>query len=159
MDNRRPAGGSARVCPLGGSHAEDTAAVEPGDRLVTVLVTLSVPDTADADDAATLIAVAADSTALTVVHTTGVEGHLPVPGTTVMRGRQERPWMVQSVTAGAAILTDLAGGVIHVALTALHPDQVGSPTDPTATEPTDTAGPVTQGLGTPNHDTSSPGLG
>jgi hypothetical protein len=94
-------------------------------------VTLSVPDTADADDAATLIAVAADSTALTVVHTSGVEGHLPLPGTTVMRGRQERPWMVQSVVPHAAILTDLAGGTIHVALTSLHPDQVDSPTEPT----------------------------
>jgi len=93
---------------------------------VTVLVTLSVPDTADADDAATLIAVAAD-TALQVVHTVGVEGHLPVPGTTVMRGRQPRPWMVQSVTADAAILTDLAGGVIHVALSALHPDELTPP--------------------------------
>jgi hypothetical protein len=106
--------------------------VEPGERLVTVLVTLAVPDTADVDDAATLIAVAADSTALTVVHATGVEGHLPLPGTTVMRGRQERPWMVQSVVPRAAILTDLAGGTIHVALTALHPDQVDAPTDPTA---------------------------
>jgi hypothetical protein len=101
----------------------------------TVLVTLSVPDTADADDAATLVAVAANSTALQVVHTVGVEGHLPVPGTTVLRGRQPRPWMVQSVTADAAILTDLAGGVIHVPLTALHPDQLDSPTDPTLSTP------------------------
>ena len=113
--------------------------MEPGERLVTVLVTLAVPDTADADDAATLVAVAADSTALTVVHTTGVEGHLPLPSTTVLRGRQERPWLVQSVTADAAILTDLAGGVIHVALTALHPDQVDSPTTPTPPRPTHTA--------------------
>ncbi len=118
--------------PVVDRHAEDTAAVKPGERLVTVLVTLSVPDTADADDAATLIAVAADSTALTVVHTTGVEGHLPLPGGTVMRGRQERPWMVQSVVSNAAILTDLAGGTIQVALTSLHPDPVDSPTDPTA---------------------------
>ena len=109
--------------------------MEPGERLVTVLVTLSVPDTTDADDAATLIAVAADSTALTVVHTTGVEGHLPLLGTTVMRGRQERPWVVQSVVPHAAILTDLAGGTIHVALTSLHPDQVDSPTEPTAGAP------------------------
>ncbi len=126
-----------RAVPLG-CGAEDTAAVEPGERLVTVLVTLSVPDTADADDAATLIAVAAD-TALQVVHTAGVEGHLPVPGTTVLRGRQPRPWMVQSVTAETAILTDLAGGVIQVTLTSLHPDEVASPrgntTDPTPTPP------------------------
>lgn len=105
--------------------------MEPGERLVTALVTLRVPDTADADDAATLIAVAADSTALTAVHATGVEGHLPLPGTAVMRGRQERPWMVQSVVPHAAILTDLAGGTPHVALTSLHPDQVDSLTEPT----------------------------
>ncbi len=105
---------------------------------MTVLVTLSVPDTADdADDDATLIAVTADSTTRQVVHTVGVEGHLPVPGTTVLRGRQPRPWMVQSVTTGTAILTDLAGGVIHVALTALHPGELNSPSvntaDPTST--------------------------
>ncbi len=91
---------------------------------------------------AALVAVAADGTALQVVHTVGVEGHLPVPGTTVLRGRQPRPWMVRSVTADAAILTDLAGGVVHVALTSLHPDAVDSPTDPTlsAPLPTHTAG-------------------
>jgi hypothetical protein len=130
---RRPADGLARVRPHGGEPpAEDTSAVKPGERLVTVLVTLAVPDTADVDDAATLIAVAADSTALTVIHTTGVEGHLPLPGSTVMRGRQERPWLVHSVSADNAILTDLAGGVVQVALTALHPDQVDSSTEPTA---------------------------
>ncbi len=102
---------------------------------MTVLVTLSVPNTADADDAATLVAVAAESTALQVVHTVGVEGHLPVPGSTVLRGRQPRPWMVQSVTGGSAILTDLAGGVVHVALTSLHPDELDSPTDPTPNAP------------------------
>ena len=119
----------------GGGRAEDTATVEPDERLVTVLVTLAVPDTADADDAATLIAVTADSTALTVVHATGVEGHMPLPGGTVLRGRQKRPWMVQSVVPHAAILTDLTGGTIHVALTSLHPDQVDSPPEPTASAP------------------------
>jgi hypothetical protein len=73
-----------------------------------------------------------------VVHTAGVEGHLPLPGSTVMRGRQERPWMVHSVSADTAILIDLAGGVIQVALTALHPDQADSPTAPTTTAPTPT---------------------
>ena len=92
-----------------------------------MLVTLSVPDTADAEDAATLVAVAADSTALQVVHPVGVEGYLPVPGATVLRGRQPRPWLVQSLTADAAILTDLAGGVIHVALSAPHHDEVDAP--------------------------------
>ena len=99
---------------------------------MTVLVTLAVPDTTDVEDAATLIAV--DSTALTVVHTTEVEGHLALPGGTVMHGRQERPWIVQSVVRNAAILPDPVGGTIHVALTSLHPDQVNSPTKPT--EPT-----------------------
>jgi hypothetical protein len=127
--------------------------------LVTVLVTLSVPDTADADDAATLIAVAADSTALTVIHTTAVEGHLPLPGTTVLRGRQQRPWLVHSVSADTAILTDLAGGVIQVALTSLHPDPVDSPTDPTPPRPTRPANTRTVDLGGQrsagsDHDTS-----
>ena len=45
--------------------------MQPGQRLVTVLVTLSVPDAADAGDATALLAVTADSTALTVVHTNG----------------------------------------------------------------------------------------
>jgi hypothetical protein len=121
--------------PSSAAPAEDTATVEPRERLVTVLVTLAVPDTADTDDAATLVAVAADSTALTVIHTTGVEGHLPLPGTTVLRGRQPRPWLVHSVSADTAILTDLAGGVIQVALTSLHPDQVDSPTEPTPDAP------------------------
>lgn len=71
----------------------------PGERWVTVLMTvpvtvlvpLSVPDTADAVHAATLVAVAADSAAPQVVHTVGVEGHLPVPGTTVLRGGCAKP--------------------------------------------------------------------
>jgi len=75
--------------------------------------------------------VAADSTALHVVHTVGVEGHLPVPGPTVLRGRQPRPWLVQAVTsATTATLTDLAGGVVDVGLRSLHPEQVDSPSDP-----------------------------
>lgn len=87
-----------------------------------------------------------------MVHTVGVEGHLPVPGTTVMRGRlpgRPWPWVVHSLTADGAILTDLAGGVIQVALTALHPDDVGSPgvntTDATPNPP--------QATCTPDHRT------
>jgi hypothetical protein len=83
--------------------------------MVTVLVTLAVPDAADAADAATLIAGAADSTALAVIDTTGVEGHLPLPGSTVMRG------------------------TIQVELTHLHSDQVDSPTETTAGAPPPTA--------------------
>ena len=52
-----------------------------------------------------------------------------------MRGRQERPWMVQSVVPHAAILTDLAGGTIHVALISLRPEQVDSPTEPNVGAP------------------------
>ncbi len=52
-------------------------------RLVTVLVTLAVPAEADAEDAAALVADAAVCTALEVVSTAGVEGHLPLPGSLV----------------------------------------------------------------------------
>ena len=126
--------------------------VRPGERLVTVLVTLSVPDAADADDAAALVAVAADSTALTVVHTIGVEGHLLLPGGTVLRGRQPRPWLVQSVTATTAILTDLAGGVVDVAFTALHPDEVDAPTDPTPPRATEHGAHPHEGLDEHDND-------
>jgi len=55
--------------------------------------------------------VAADSTALHVVHTIGVEGHLPVPGTIVLRGRRHRPQLLTAVaTPTTATLTDLKGG-------------------------------------------------
>lgn len=47
------------------------------ERLVTVLVTLSVPQEPDPDDPAALVAIAAESTALQVVHTVGVEGICP----------------------------------------------------------------------------------
>jgi len=47
-------------------------------RLVTVLVTLAVPEEADVEDAAALVADAAVCTALEVVSAAGVEGHLPV---------------------------------------------------------------------------------
>ncbi len=42
-----------------------------GERLVTVLVTLAVPDVADPEDAAALVADAAQSTALQVRHRRG----------------------------------------------------------------------------------------
>ena len=140
------------MAPSAGLSTEDTAGVQRGERSVTVLVTLSVPDTADADDAATLIAVAADSTALTVFHTTAVEGHLPLPGSTVLRGRQPRPWLVQAVTATTATLTDLAGGVINVAFTALHPDAVDAPTDPTPPRTTEHGAHPREGLDEHNND-------
>lgn len=95
-----------------------------GERLVTVLVTLSVPQEADPDDAAALVAIAAESVALQVVHTVGVEGHLPVPGSTVVRGWQTRPWLVLSVAEGTAVLRDLASGTVEVSWRALAPDPV-----------------------------------
>ncbi len=66
----------------------------PGERLVTVLVTLAVPAEADAEDAAGLVADAAASTALEVVAAAGVEGHLPVPGSLVLRRAGGQPWRV-----------------------------------------------------------------
>jgi len=56
-----------------------------GERLVTVLLTLAVPEAADPEDAAALVADAAATTALEVRHAVGVEGHLPAPGATVVR--------------------------------------------------------------------------
>ncbi len=96
------------------------------DRLVTVLVTLAVPETADAEDAATLIALAAQTTALDVVHTAAVEGHLPLPGTTVLRGRQQRPWLVKSVNDRTAMLADLTGSSVEVSLRSLSPDPLNT---------------------------------
>ena len=104
-------------------------------RLVTVLLTVAVPDTADAAYAATLVALAAETTALDVVHTTAVEGHLPLPGTTVLRGRQPRPWLVKTVNDRTATVADLAGGIVEVSLRSLSPDPLTTteqPGDPAA---------------------------
>ena len=81
----------------------------PGERLVTVVLTVAVPAEADAEDAAGLVADAAVSTALQVVSAAGVEGHLPVPGSTVLRRADGVPWLVHAVTDGSATLTDLGG--------------------------------------------------
>ena len=55
-----------------------------GDRLVTVLtVVVVVPEAADPGDAAALVADAAVSLALDIGHAVGVQGHLPVAGSTV----------------------------------------------------------------------------
>ncbi len=93
-----------------------------GSRLVTVLLTVAVPDAADPTDAATLVAFAAETTALDVVHTAAVEGHLPLPGSTVLRGRQPRPWLVKAINDRTAMVTDIAGGVVEVSLRSLAPD-------------------------------------
>ena len=95
-----------------------------GERLVTVLVTLAVPEQADPDDAAALLVVAAESTSLRVVHAAAVEGHVPLPGSTVMRGRQQRPWLVLSIRNNRAVLRDLAGGAVEVGFVTLSPDLV-----------------------------------
>ncbi len=81
----------------------------PGERLATVVLTMAVPAEADAEDAAGLVFDAAVSTALQVVSAAGVEGHLPVPGSTVLRRADGMPWLVQTVTDGSATLSDLAG--------------------------------------------------
>lgn len=48
------------------------------------------------------------------------------------------PWLVQSVTATTTTLTDPVGGIVDVALTALHPNEVDSPTTPTSPRGTTT---------------------
>ncbi len=102
-------------------------------RLVTVLVTVSVPDVADPGDAASLLVLAAETTGLEVVHTAAVEGHLPVPGSTVLHGRRDRPWIVATVSQDTATITDLTGDTREAPLRALSPDPVTveETTDPT----------------------------
>jgi len=92
--------------------------IRPGERLVTVLVTVSVP----AEDAAGLVADAAVSTALEVVSAAGVEGHLPVPGSLVVRRGGGQPWRVEAVSKEFATLTDLCGAVVRMPLSRLAPD-------------------------------------
>ncbi len=93
-------------------------------RLVTVLMTISVPDVADPGDAASLLRLAAETTGLDVVHTAGVEGHMPVPGSTVLHGRRDRPWIVKTVTQHTAAITDLSGATLDAPLRSLSPDPV-----------------------------------
>ncbi len=100
-----------------------------GERLVTVLVTLAVPAEADAEDAAGLVADAALSTALEVVCAAGVEGHLPVPGTLVVRCDGGQPWRVEAVSKDAATLTDLGGAVVQTPLIRLAPDPLAATGD------------------------------
>jgi len=93
-----------------------------GERLVTVLLTLAVPEVADPEDAATLVADAAATTALEVRHAVGVEGHLPAPGATVVRPGRRQPWQVVAVTADTLRLRDLTGDVVEVARRSVRPD-------------------------------------
>ncbi len=108
----------------------------PGERLVTVLLTLAVPAEADAEDAAGLVADAALSTALEVASAVGVEGHLPVPGSLVVRYSGGAPWRVEAVHQGGATLADLAGSCVAAPLASLAPD------------PVQTAGAATSAAGT-----------
>jgi len=91
-------------------------------RLVTVLLTLAVPEVADAEDAAALVADAVESTALQIVSAVGVEGHLPVAGSLVVHSGGEQPWRVEAVHDGVAVLANLAGERIQVPLAGLVPD-------------------------------------
>jgi len=93
-----------------------------GERLVTVLLTLAVPEAADPEDAAALVADAAQSAALQVRHATGVEGHLPTPGATVVRTGRGQPWQVVAVTVDTLRLRDLAGDVVEVSRRSVRPD-------------------------------------
>ena len=93
-----------------------------GDRLVTVLLTIVVPEAADAEDAASLLTLAAQSTAVDVLHAVGVEGHFALPGSTVLRGT--RLYVVESVTATTAVITDLSGSSVEISHRALWPDVV-----------------------------------
>ncbi len=89
---------------------------------MTVLVTLAVPAEADAEDAAGLVADAAVSTALQVVSAAGVEGHLPVPGSLVVRRTGGQPWRVEAVSKDFATLTDLSGAMVRMPLSRLAAD-------------------------------------
>ena len=95
-----------------------------------MLLTVALPEAADASDAATLVALAAETSALDVVHATAVEGHLPLPGSTVLRGRQPRPWLVKAVNERTAMVADLAGGVVEVSLRSLSPDPLTATAEP-----------------------------
>jgi len=103
--------------------------VSAGERLVTVLVTVVVPEAADPEDAAALVADAAVSSALDVVHAVGVEGHLPVAGSTVVPIGTSQPAAVLAVGEGSALLRHLDGEVRQVPLPGLAPD----PLDPANT--------------------------
>ncbi len=98
-----------------------------GERLVTVLLTLVVPQTADPEDAAGLVADAAEGTALQVRHAVGVEGHLPAPGATVVRVGRRMPWQVVSVGVDTVRLRGLVGDVVEVSRRAVLPDPLEQP--------------------------------
>jgi len=93
-----------------------------GERLVTVLLTVAVPQVADPEDAAALVAQAAAASALEVRHAVGVEGHLPAPGATVVRPGRGQPWQVVAVAVNTLQLRDLAGDIVEVSRRSVRPD-------------------------------------
>jgi len=92
-----------------------------GERLVTVLLTLAVPEVADPEDAAALVDAAA-TTAVEVRHAVGVEGHLPAPGATVVRAGRRQPWQVVAGHRRHAAVAGPAGDVVEVARRSVRPD-------------------------------------
>jgi Resolvase, N terminal domain len=130
----------------GRSGGRGDRTVNAGERLVTVLVTVAVPAATDPEDAAALVADAAVSTALDVVHAVGVEGHsgcgppggsrrctcprhLPVAGSTVVPTGTGEPAAVLVVGEGTVLLRHLGGELQQEPLVALAPD----PLDPANT--------------------------
>ena len=93
-------------------------------RLVSVVVTVSVPDVAALEDAGFLLKQAGEAVGLDVVHTASVEGHLPVPGDTVLHGRRPQPWIVRAVGQETAAITDLSGRTLEAPLRWLSPDPI-----------------------------------
>jgi hypothetical protein len=47
------------------------------------------------------------------VFAAGVEGHLPVPGSLVVRREGGQPWRVEAVSREFATLTDLGGTLVQ----------------------------------------------
>ncbi len=93
-----------------------------GEKLVTVLLTVAVPEVADPEDAAALVADAATASALEVRHAVGVDGHLPVPGATVVRPGRGQPWQVVALAVDTLQLRDLAGDIVEVSRRSVRPD-------------------------------------
>ncbi len=92
---------------------------------------MAVPEAADPEDAAALVADAAEAAALPVLHAAGVEGHLPTPGATVVRSGRRQPWQVKSVGVDTVRLRDLVGDVVEdmveVARRSVLPDPLAQP--------------------------------
>ena len=78
------------------------------------------------DYSAQLVADAAVSSALQVVHATAVEGYRPVPGATRVRAGRSQPWLVVAAGVDRVVLAELAGQVVHVPRRIVLPD----PPDP-----------------------------